>query len=126
MTDLADNSEHIENFCTAVKERGTEVIFLRRIQPGGADKSYGIQVAKLAGLPKSVMKRAEEILQEMENSTPTEAGETKKIAPQPTQNLFMSNGLKEFLNLDVTTLTPIEAMNKLYELQKKAREESGR
>lgn len=126
LTDLAENSERIENFCTAVKERGSEIIFLRRIKPGGADKSYGIQVAKLAGLPKSVMKRAEEILREMENSTPIESDATKKIAPQPTQNLFISKGLEELLNLDVTTLTPIEAMNKLYELQKKAREESGR
>lgn len=126
LTDLAENSERIENFCTAVKERGSEIIFLRRIKPGGADKSYGIQVAKLAGLPKSVMKRAAEILHDMENSTPVELGETKKIAPQPTQNLFISNSLDELIKLDVTTLTPIEAMNKLYELQKKAREESDR
>ena len=125
LTDLAENSDRIENFCTAVKERGSEIIFLRRIKPGGADKSYGIQVAKLAGLPKSVMKRAEEILHDMENSTPIESVTAKKIAPQPTQNLFVSESLEELVNLDVTTLTPIESMNKLYELQKKAREESG-
>ena len=125
LTDLAENSAHIENFCTAVKERGSEIIFLRRIRPGGADKSYGIQVAKLAGLPKVVMKRAEEILHDMENSIPIESAETKKNAPQPTQNLFVSRSLEELIKLDVTTLTPIEAMNKLFDLQKKAREESG-
>ncbi len=79
LTDLAENSAHIENFCTAVKERGSEIIFLRRIRPGGADKSYGIQVAKLAGLPKAVVKRAEEILHDMENSIPIETVETKKM-----------------------------------------------
>ena len=125
LTDLAENSAHIENFCTAVKERGSEIIFLRRIRPGGADKSYGIQVAKLAGLPKAVMKRAEEILHDMENSIPIESAETKKNSPQPTQNLFVSRSLEELIKLDVTTLTPIEAMNKLFDLQKKAREESG-
>lgn len=126
LTDLAESSERIENFCTAVKERGSEIIFLRRIQPGGADKSYGIQVAKLAGLPKTVMKRAEEILTDMEKSAPAKSEvTTKKISSQPSQNLFISNSLEELLKLDVTTLTPIEAMNKLYELQKKARQESG-
>ena len=119
LTDLAENSERIENFCVAVKERGSEIIFLRRIQPGGADKSYGIQVAKLAGLPKSVMKRAEEILKELENSTPIKSETPQKKSSEPTQNLFFSDGLNELLKIDVTTITPIEAINKLYELQKK-------
>ncbi len=78
LTDLADTSARIENFCVAVKERGSEVIFLRRIRLGGADKSYGIQVAKLAGLPKSVMKRAEEILRSMETSKPVRPVVDKK------------------------------------------------
>ncbi len=71
LTDLADNdrSGKIKNFCVAVKERDNDVVFLRRIKPGGADKSYGIQVAKLAGLPKSVMQRAEKILTELEGSS---------------------------------------------------------
>ncbi len=119
LTDLADSSANIENFCTAVKERGSEIIFLRRIQRGGADKSYGIQVAKLAGLPKFVMKRAEEILTELENSQPVKSAPIK--APPPSQNLFVSREVEDFLNLDITTLTPIEALNKLYELQAKAR-----
>ena len=119
LTDLADNSERIENFSVAVKERGSEIIFLRRIQRGGADKSYGIQVAKLAGLPNFVMKRAREILTDLENSAPV------KELPVNAQNLFVSQGLEELLKLDVTTLTPIEALNKLYELQAKARLEAG-
>ena len=123
LTDLADNSASIENFCTAVKERNGEVIFLRRIQRGGSDKSYGIQVAKLAGLPNFVMKRAKEILTDLENSAPVKELPAKK--PPPQQNLFVSQGLEDLLNLDVTTLTPIEALNKLYELQAKARLETG-
>ena len=117
LTDLENFSDKIQNFSVAVKERGNEIIFLRRIKKGGADKSYGIQVAKLAGLPKSVMKRAEEILNSMEKDEPV----TPKIEKnQPLmQNLFVMPGLEEFLKLDVMTLTPIEAMNKLYELQKK-------
>ena len=127
LTDLAESSERIENFCVAVKERGSEIIFLRRIRPGGADKSYGIQVAKLAGLPKSVMKRAEEILTTLENSAP-EPVHDKKISAQVedlTQDLFLSRSIEDFLKVDVTTLTPIEALNKLYELQKNFRKATG-
>ena len=123
LTDLAETSSRIENFSVAVKERGNEVIFLRRIKPGGADKSYGIQVAKLAGLPKSVMKRAEEILSSMENSEPVRPVVDKKATSTP--GLFMSRQLKDLLALDVPSLTPIEAMNKLYELQRQARSELG-
>ena len=123
LTDLADSSANIENFCTAVKERGNDIIFLRRIQRGSSDKSYGIQVAKLAGLPKFVLKRATKILAELENVTPVNSTPIK--TPDLTQNLFVSRGLEDFLNLDITTLTPIEALNKLYELQAKARLDAG-
>ena len=122
LTDLAETSARIENFCVAVRERGSEVIFLRRIKPGGADKSYGIQVAKLAGLPKSVMKRAEEILKSMENSTPVRPVENKKSSAS---DLFVAHSLKDLLALDVPSLTPIEAMGKLYELQQQVRKELG-
>ena len=124
LTDLAESSERIENFSVAVKERGSEIIFLRRIQRGGADKSYGIQVAKLAGLPSSVMKRATEILADLESAAPVHEVPAKK-APPPQQSLFVSQGLENLLKLDVTTLTPIEALNKLYELQALARQETG-
>lgn len=123
LTDLAETSDRIENFSVAVKERGSDVIFLRRIKLGGADKSYGIQVAKLAGLPKSVMKRAEEILRSMETSEPVRPVASKKNSPPP--SLFMAQGLKDLLALDVPSLTPIEAMAKLYELQQQVRKESG-
>ena len=131
LTDLEKKSDKIKNFCVAVKERGSEVIFLRRIQEGGADKSYGIQVAKLAGLPKSVMKRAEEILSEMESSSQNFSVADKKISQQKnssesSQNIFVSQGLEELLKIDVMTLTPIEALNKLYELQNNARTELGK
>ena len=131
LTDLAEKSARIENFCVAVKERGSEVIFLRRIQAGGADKSYGIQVAKLAGLPKFVMKRAEEILTELEKQTPQQNISAEKVSaqknsPQVAQNIFVSQGLEELLKIDVMTLTPIEALNKLYELQNNVRQELGK
>ena len=122
LTDLAETSARIENFSVAVKERGSEVIFLRRIKQGGADKSYGIQVAKLAGLPKSVMKRAEEILKSMETSAPVRPVENKK---SPAPDLFVANSVKDLLALDVPSLTPIEAMGKLYELQQQVRKELG-
>ena len=119
LTDLEEISNKIENFSVAVKERGNEIIFLRRIKKGGADKSYGIQVAKLAGLPKSVMKRAEKILSALEKNQPVKSTSTVSRNSPSMQNLFVDNALKDFLKLDVTTLTPIEAMSKLYELQKK-------
>ena len=125
LTDLAETSARIENFCVAVRERGSEIIFLRRIKQGGADKSYGIQVAKLAGLPKSVMKRAEEILKSMETATPVRPVINKK-APAQAPSLFMAQGMKDLLAIDVPSLTPIEAMAKLYELQNQARKELGR
>ena len=124
LTDLAETSERIENFCVAVRERGNEVIFLRRIKAGGADKSYGIQVAKLAGLPKSVMKRAEEILSSMEKAEPVRPVANKK-PPAQSPGLFVAQGVKDLLALDVPSLTPIEAMAKLYELQKQARDACG-
>ena len=124
LTDLAETSARIENFCVAVRERGNEVIFLRRIKAGGADKSYGIQVAKLAGLPKSVMKRAEEILSSMEKAEPVRPVANKK-PPAQSPGLFVAQGVKDLLALDVPSLTPIEAMAKLYELQKQARDACG-
>ena len=120
LTDLENFSDKIQNFSVAVKERGNEIIFLRRIKKGGADKSYGIQVAKLAGLPKFVMNRAEEILKNLEENSTEKVQVVEKIEKNPQMpNLFVENAIKEFLKLDVTTLTPIEAMSKLYELQKK-------
>lgn len=130
LTTLADHAAKIKNYCVAVKEVGNEIIFLRRIKAGGADKSYGIQVAKLAGLPRSVMKRAEIILSELEQKEERYVTPSKPSKPAPTQNegtssLFASHLAEELLKIDVTTLTPIEAMNALYKLQEQARRESG-
>ena len=134
LTDLADNdkSGKIKNFCVAVKERDNEVVFLRRIKPGGADKSYGIQVAKLAGLPKSVMQRAEKILTELEGNgnkksselvTKTKSEENINEVQAPT--LFSSQLAEQISKIDVNTLTPIEALNTLYKLQSQAKKELG-
>ena len=130
LTTLADSDAQIKNYCVAVKERGNEIIFLRRIKAGGADKSYGIQVAKLAGLPRSVMKRAEIILSELEQEaghhvTPSASAKPANKPSDATPSLFASQLAEELLKLDVTTLTPIEAMNVLYKLQGQARREAG-
>ena len=134
LTDLADNdkSGKIKNFCVAVKERDNEVVFLRRIKAGGADKSYGIQVAKLAGLPKSVMQRAEKILTELENSdnkkasTPvTKTNVEANTSEIQSPNLFTSQLAEQIAKIDVNTLTPIEALNTLYKLQSQAKKELG-
>ena len=129
LTDLADDDKFgkIKNFCVAVKEREEEVVFLRRIKPGGADKSYGIQVAKLAGLPKSVMKRAETILNKLEKNVRVDVRENNSSTKISTtsDNLFTSQLAEQLINLDVTTLTPIESMNILYNLQSQAKKELG-
>lgn len=130
LTDLANDK--IKNFCVAVKEKGTQVAFLRRITAGAADKSYGIHVARLAGLPKNVTKRAEIILQSLENGSDadkvlaenTAASEKNTTAPVM-GSLFTSNLSSELLKLDIMTMTPIEALNELYKLQAKAKEEAG-
>ncbi len=135
LTDLADNdrSGKIKNFCVAVKERDNDVVFLRRIKPGGADKSYGIQVAKLAGLPKSVMQRAEKILTELEGSSnnpslkpsPSVAPSTAPTDDRQSLNLFSSQLAEQISKIDINTLTPIEALNTLYKLQSQAKKELG-
>ncbi len=132
LTDLEDDK--IKNFCVAVKERGTQVAFLRRIVPGAADKSYGIHVARLAGLPKVVTQRAEDILSELESEhgeiIPKAAAaraEAKAPAEEPMMaSLFASSLSDSLLALDVMTMTPLEAMNELYKLQEQAKKEAGR
>ena len=141
LTDLEDDK--IKNFCVAVKERGTQVAFLRRIVAGSADKSYGIHVARLAGLPTTVTKRAEEILAELEDEHGAElaaaaarvskAGaraekqESKAAAADDAMmgSLFASSLSNTLLGLDVMTMTPLEAMNELYKLQEQAKKEAG-
>ena len=128
LTDL--ESEHIKNYCVAVKERGTKVVFLRRIVAGSADKSYGIHVARLAGLPNSVTQRAQAILDALEAEKEGAAclmAQEEALAPQeaPMTSLFDASLSAAILSLDVMTMTPLEALNELYKLQKQAREEAG-
>jgi len=127
LTELADHSKTIKNYCVAVKERGSEVVFLRRIIPGGADKSYGIHVAQLAGLPKKAIERAQELLLELEQKQPQYAQTVSKVTEAETMSLslFTSSLTNELLTLDVMTITPLEALNILYNLQKQAKQESG-
>jgi DNA mismatch repair protein MutS len=128
MVELAGFLPRVKNFNIAVAEEGGEVIFLYKIVPGGVDKSYGIHVAKLAGLPKSVVHRAQEVLEELESDSRRTKGVVKgrqrKKEPAPQLSLFGQNSavLAELEKLDINSLTPLEALTRLYELQKKARE----
>ena len=114
----------------AVRERGSRVVFLRRIVPGSADKSYGIHVARLAGLPKSVTDRAEVILAGLEENAPAPQKAASAAEPAPREtgmaSLFASPLADELLAIDVMAMTPIEALNELYKLQQKAQKEAGR
>ncbi len=131
MVELASFLPRVKNFNVAVSEEGGEVIFLHKIVPGGVDKSYGIHVAQLAGLPKSVVHRAREVLIELEGDSrqalpkgPGRGRRPGKEAPPPQLPLFGQKSplLEEIEKLDINSMTPLEALTKLYELQKKARE----
>ncbi|GAB4412720.1 MAG: DNA mismatch repair protein MutS [Anaerolineales bacterium] len=121
LTDLAGTLPRVRNFSMAVAEEGDRVIFLRKVVPGGADRSYGIHVAQLAGLPKSVIHRAEELLRELESDQSGAA--IKPRAPRARQLSFLTETdpiLQELRELDISTMTPLEAINKLYEFQRRA------
>ena len=128
LVELASFLPRVKNFNVAVSEEGGEVTFLYRIVPGGVDKSYGIHVAKLAGLPKSVVHRAREVLEELEGDSRTARRSkgrrrAKEAISQQLPLLGQKSPLMEELEkLDIDSLTPLEAITKLYELQKKARE----
>lgn len=141
LTELEGKMNNVNNYCIAVKECGDDIVFLRKIVKGGADKSYGIQVAKLAGVPDMVIDRAKEIVEQLSDNDITEkvqaiaadsAGATKwKAKKQPVydevdmaqMSLFDTvtdeDILKELSEIEVTTLTPLDALNTLYRLQNK-------
>jgi DNA mismatch repair protein MutS len=123
MTALAGFLPRVKNFNVAVIEEAGKVIFLHKIVPGGVDRSYGIHVAQLAGLPKSVLHRAREVLDELE-SNGRGAVKSKKPAKEPAAQIPLfgvkSEVEEELKNLDTDGMTPLEALNKLYELKKKA------
>ena len=140
LTELEGKISNVNNYCIAVKEKGDDIVFLRKIVKGGADKSYGIQVAKLAGVPDSVIERAKQIVEEL--STADITGKVKDIAVQGSEtkkktqkkldevdltqfSLFDTvkddDVLNELKELDISHMTPMDAMNKLYQLQNKLR-----
>jgi DNA mismatch repair protein MutS len=119
LTDLALTMDGVKNYNAVVKEWGDEVIFLRKIEKGPADKSYGIQVARLAGLPDNVIEGAKVVLDKLEKK---EAGMLKPRAAQ--MDLFFAGDpiTRELLSLDIENLTPQKALKKLMEMKKKAEE----
>ena len=140
LTELEGKLNNVNNYCIAVKEKGDDIVFLRKIVRGGADKSYGIQVAKLAGVPDSVIERAKEIVEQLisndiaavargisvEGASQSKKKKEKLAEVDLTQmSLFdtVSDNdiIEELRNVDVGNLTPIEALNKLYELQNKVK-----
>ncbi|MCI9418017.1 MAG: DNA mismatch repair protein MutS [Eubacterium sp.] len=138
LTELEGKLNNVNNYCIAVKERGDDIVFLRKIVPGGADKSYGIQVAKLAGLPESVLNRAKVIVEELsandisdiaKNISPEISSKKKKTVLDEVDLAQMSlfdtvkddDIINELKELDINNLTPHEAMNKLYDLQNKVK-----
>lgn len=133
LTKLEGKIDGVKNYSVAVKEIDNNVIFLRKIIEGGADQSYGIEVAKLAGLPQPVLDRAKEILQSLEDnkSIKEEQKPSKKVKKEVIKedtmqldftSLEKESIINELLNSDIFNLTPIDAMNKLYDLYKKAKE----
>lgn len=125
LTVMEELLDGVRNYNIAVKKRGDDITFLRRIVPGGADDSYGIEVAKLAGLPDSVIIRAKAILKELESGAKSQPTRKKKkealpVEPELQFSLLDSSNsrIEQFVrDLDLNTLTPIEALNKLYELK---------
>ena len=126
LTELEESIEGVNNYNTSVKKRGDEITFLRRIVKGPADGSYGVEVAKLAGVPKTVVENAKKILKSLESQTPVKVVKKQEAADEPEelQLSFTSGGkdniIDKLKNIDVNTLTPIEAMTVLFELQKDA------
>ena len=130
LTDMEGLLDGVKNYSIAVKKRGDDITFLRRIVRGGADQSFGIEVAKLAGVPDTVVKRAKVILKELEkNAVKIEFKAEESVIEEEENEIqynFTANGKDEILEIlktvDVNTLTPIEAMQTLYDLKKKAQE----
>ncbi len=139
LTELEGKLSNVNNYCIAVKEKGDDIVFLRKIVSGGADRSYGIQVAKLAGVPDPVIERAKAICEELEQANMSNLTanlsdipvqhKAKKKQPDDVDLSQMSlfdtvkddDIIEEIREIDLTNMTPFEAMNKLYEIQNKIR-----
>ena len=125
LTELAASLPGVRNFSVAVTEEGGEVVFLHRIVPGGADKSYGVHVARLAGLPQGVINRAWEVLADLERpGGPGKAAGGRRTQKAAAQQMPLFNPaeplMDEIKSLDIPNLTPLQAINVLYQLQEKA------
>ena len=138
LTELEGKIDNVNNYCIAVKEKGDDIVFLRKIVKGGADKSYGIQVAKLAGVPDMVIDRAKEILEQLIDNDITETIQSIEVKGAKTEKKkavkyddvdmeqisFMATVkdediIRELQEVDISTITPLDAMNVLYRLQNK-------
>ena len=138
LTELEGKLDNVNNYCIAVKEKGDDIVFLRKIVKGGADKSYGIQVAKLAGVPESVISRAKELVEELSDADITikarevEAvgGGSRKARPKKFDQLDLeqitlsatvneTDIIQEIKEIEIGTMTPVDALNTLYRLQNK-------
>ena len=118
--------EGLKNYNIAVKKRGEDVIFLRKIVPGAADDSFGIEVARLAGIPDKVVSRARTILKELESGNSDIQPRKKEVHEEQPQVSFLDVGgsqiAQKLRDITIETLTPIEALNILFELKKMAEE----
>ena len=129
LTAMEEKISGVKNYNIAVRKHGEEITFLRRIIPGGADDSYGIEVARLAGVPEKVVRRARQILRQLESEGPVQVVPQKEKEPSKeeagTQMQLMSPKSEQIIDrlksVDVNALTPIECMNLLYELSRLAR-----
>ena len=126
LTELENELDGVKNYRVAVKKRGDDITFLRKIVRGGTDDSYGIEVAALAGVPHEVISRAKKILQKIENNEVNMAYKHDKKEEEATNQIGFADTAAleiadELKNMDVTTFTPIEAMNALYKLSEKAK-----
>ena len=139
LTELEGTINGVNNYCIAVKEQGDDIVFLRKIVKGGADRSYGIQVAKLAGVPDSVIRRAKELVEELSSADITaHAREIAEMSANVSQHKAVAKPdevdlnqltifdtvkdddiIKELGDLELSTMTPIDALNTLYRLQTK-------
>ncbi len=143
LTELEGKMDNVNNYCIAVKEKGDDIVFLRKIVKGGADKSYGIQVAKLAGVPEMVIDRAKEIVEQLSDNDITEKVQSIEINVKGEKHkpvrydevdleqisLFDTvkdeDVLQELQEIDVSNLTPVDALNPLYRLQNKLKNRWG-
>jgi len=124
LTNLEQLYPEIRNCQVAVQENGEDIVFLRKIIPGGTDRSYGIQVAKLAGLPRQVVKRAEQILHDLEYETQSSYVEIAASEEEPYHNQMLMTISEELIDLDISNTTPLDALNILNKLQKTLKEET--